>query len=245
MRNTEELHLPQDPGDVPATLRAAFTWVRDSDRASAPTPLPDDATLESLADDAFDDESRLIAIDQMLGSREGAQTLAHVIAARSSTAAADEYFERASEPVAAAARNLSPVSGSIVRSRTFISRMKPLLLAASLMLVAGTSWYVFSLPRAGDEVRSADGAVELVTVPPSAARTPITLRWRALRSDVRYSVEVLDANDAPVFANETSQTQTVLPATALKPGTYRWYVRARASDGTEVRSRVESFSVRG
>ena len=33
-------------------------------------------------------------------------------------------------------------------------------------------------------------------------------------------------------------------AASLKPGTYRWYVRARATDRSEIRSRVESFTVR-
>ena len=72
---------------------------------------------------------------------------------------------------------------------------------------------------------------------------PITLRWKPLRSDARYTVEVLDANDTPVFTSETNTTATVLQTTTLKAGTYRWFVRARATDRTEIRSRVETFTV--
>ncbi|MBC7841389.1 MAG: hypothetical protein H7099_03725 [Gemmatimonadaceae bacterium] len=228
---------------MPAPLRDAFTWARDRARASSPVAPPEDARLDAFGEDATDDDARFAVIEQLLGSTDGARTLAHLVAANTSTAGADDYFDGRSGSSSNSPRTLA--NGTIdVRRRDALSGLKPLLLAASLMLVAGTSWYVFTLPRAGDEVRSAGSTVELLAVPPMVSRAPITLKWRALRDDARYSVEVLDVNDVPVFSNDTNITQAVVPASALKPGTYRWYVRARSSDRTEVRSRVESFTVR-
>ncbi|MDZ7629848.1 MAG: hypothetical protein U5K74_00470 [Gemmatimonadaceae bacterium] len=243
MTSSDDLQLPRDPGPVPASLRDAFAWARDAERASAPEPLPDPAALDALADSDADDDARFAVIEQLLGSPEGARTLAHVVAARTSTAGADEYFATSTDLPASAPRAF--VDGTIgVRRRDALSGLKPLLLAASLMLVAGTSWYVYTLPPAGDEVRSAGDAIELEAAQMFESRAPIKLSWKPMRSDVRYSLEVLDVNDTPVFTTETNLTQAVLPASTLKPGTYRWFVRARATDRTEVRSRVESFTVR-
>jgi hypothetical protein len=247
MKVSDELQFPKDPGAVPVSLRDAFAWVRDADRASSPAALPSDDALDALAaDDAdADDDARLATFEQLLGSQDGARTIAHLIAARTSTTDTADYFSTASSGLNRVATTTTAAVRAIAGERDVFTRLKPVLLAASLMLVAGTSWYVMTSPQTGDEIRSNGSAVELLSVPPSAMRTPITLRWRALRSDARYSVEVLDANDAPVFSNETNQTQATMPASSLKPGTYRWYVRARASDGTEIRSRVETFSIRG
>ena len=242
MTSSDNLQLPRDPGPVPEPFRDAYAWARDAERASTPTVSPDVTALDVLADATGDDEARFAMIEQLLGSPDGARTLAHIVAARTSTASAGEYFDAQDEtPTDVRAF----VGGSVPgRQRDAFSRLKPVLLAASLMLVAGTSWYVFTLPRTGDEVRSAGSAVELLTVPTVNAQTPITLKWKALRDDARYGVEVLDANDVPVFSAETNLTQAIVPASSLKPGIYRWYVRARATDRSEIRSRVESFTVR-
>lgn len=242
MKSSDDLQLPRDPGPVPAPLHGAFAWARDADRASTPTAAPDAAGLDLLVDASGDEDARFAMIEQLLGSPDGARTLAHIVAARTSTAAASEYFDGLDETPT----NTRAFVGGATATRRIdaFSRLKPVLLAASLMLVAGTSWYVFTLPRMGDEVRSAGSAVELLAVPTVVAQSPITLRWKALREDARYSVEVLDVNDVPVFSADTNITQAIVPAASLKPGTYRWYVRARASDRSEVRSRVESFTVR-
>jgi hypothetical protein len=93
-------------------------------------------------------------------------------------------------------------------------------------------------------VRAADSTVELLLVPPATTATPITLTWKGIRLDSRYRVEVLDANDDPVFATETNATTALVPRGTLKSGTYRWWVRSRAPDGSEIRSRVEKLIVR-
>jgi hypothetical protein len=244
MTSSDDLQLPRDPGPVPAPLRDAFAWARDRDRASSPLPPPDDGALDALADDdGGDDDARFSLIERLLGSTDGARTLAHIVAAKTSTAGTAEYFNTMSGTDVAPPRAFANTATG-ARRRDALSGLKPLLLAASLMLVASTSWYVFTLPRAGDEVRSAGSSVELLAVPPVVSRTPITLKWKGLRQDARYSVEVLDVNDVPVFSNDTNITQAVVPALSLKPGTYRWYVRALSADRSEVRSRVATFTVR-
>lgn len=242
MKSSDDLQLPRDPGPLPAPLRDAYTWSRDGERASSPSMPPDDGALDAFAESDGDDDARFAVIERLLGTTEGARTLAHIVAAKTSTAGAADYFDEDYDDTPIAPRGFVDRSIGSGRHRAF-SGLKPVLLAASLMLVAGTSWYVFTLPRYGDEVRTSGSSVELLAVPPVVARAPITLRWKSLRNDARYSVEVLDVNDVPVFSNDTNITQAVVPAASLKPGTYRWYVRARATDRSEVRSRVETFTV--
>jgi len=243
MMSSNDLQLPRDPGPVPVPLRDAFAWARDAERTSSPGALPDIESLTAFTDDSVDDDARCSLVERLLGSTDGARELAQIVAAKSSVAAADEYFAQPSASNGNTPRAFvgGPISD---QRRRALSRLKPFLLAASLLLVASTSWYVYTRPPVGDEVRAAGSAVELFEVPPGAVRTPITLRWRSLRSDARYSVEVLDASDTPVFAIETNATTVTVPASTLSAGTYRWYVRSRASDRTEVRSRVESFILR-
>lgn len=238
--NTE---LPRDPGPVPTVLREAFARAHEATRLSGPLSLPDDLAVDALAEAAGDDDGRFAVVEQLLASPDGARVLAHVVAARSAAATADTDPFFASADGIAAPRGFAELPLR-ARPRGPYAALKPILLAASLMLVAGTSWYVYTLPTAGDEVRDASAVVELAAVSASDARAPITLRWTALRDGARYSVEVLDANDLPIFTRETNDTQVVVPAAALVPGTYRWYVRARGADRSEIRSRVESFQVR-
>lgn len=244
MTIADELHLPRDPGALPAPLRDAYAWTRDAARASSPARLPEHELIESVSHVSDDDETHCGIIDQLLGSTDGAAAVAHLVAARTSTVGVDDRL--AGPQAATEIRSFAARAAGVPRNRhDALAGLKPLLLAASLILVASTSWYVFTAPKRGDELRSADAGLDLVSVPAAvAANAPISLRWHATREDVRYRIEVLDETDAPVFSTETNQTGIELPADALRAGTYRWYVRARATDGTETRSRVESFSVR-
>jgi len=242
MTSSDHQPLPLDPGPVPASLRDAFTEAEASRRASSPRPHPADDLTDLVLVDSADDEVRLTVIDQLLGSRDGITTLAHLVAARSaSTEAGGDASADPLSPIVPLPVGSSAAAG---RRRRINAVLKPVLLAASLMLVAGTSWYVFTLPPAADVVRAAGSAVQLLAVPPATATAPISLAWKRIRTTSRYRVEVLDANDAPVFASETNDTSAVVPAGTLKPGTYRWWVRSRNLDGTEIRSRVEKLTVR-
>jgi len=246
MSVSDGVSLPRDPGPVPAALREAFARATASE-ASTP-PLPEEHHIELLAMGEGDDDVRLSTIDQLLITAEGSVVVAHLVAARGATVGSENQIQSLTGSYPTAVASAAPAGVTDMRARrpspTRGTGFMPLILAASLMLVAGTSWYVLSQPRAGDEIRASRADLQLLAVAPSAAGTPITLRWKPLRADTRYSVEVLDADDAPVFQTETSATQGIVPAASLKAGTYRWYVRGRMADQSEVRSRVESFVVR-
>ena len=241
----DDLELPRDPGTVPASLRDAYARARDAERSSQPQVLPDDTTLDAFADMQGDDDAQLGVVDQLLGSADGAGVLAHIVAARTSVHQTENLLaaKAASAPRHLAGNQVTALNAPR-QSRGFVASLKPMLLAASLVLVAGTSWYALTQPQRGDELRSADATLTLDQVAPSRSIGAITLRWRAIRDDARYRVEVLDTADEPVYATETNETSAIVPPSALKPGTYRWYVRARATDGTEMRSRVDTFIVR-
>ncbi len=235
----DELQRPPEPAPMPERLQRAYAAAVDAQRRSgAAVPMPADDAVASLADPSLDDEARLSIVEQLLHGADGAATLAHVVAARGAVTGTEAYF--ASQRIASFA---GAPSGNAARPGP-LTRLKPLLLAVSLMLVAGTSWYVFTQPAPGDQVRDPGSQVDLLPVPAVAPGAPVTLRWTPLRADGRYTVAVLDAADERRFAADTNVTQVVIPAARLTPGAYHWYVRARGMDGREIRSHVESFIVR-
>lgn len=243
MTRSEHLPLPPDLGAVPASLRDAYAAAATARRAVSPGAGPDDADLDTLLDDTADEEARLTMVDRLLASRDGAETLAHLVAARLSTAA--PTAEEARAPVVTPTVVLPFAARPLAApGRRITATLKPILLAASLMMVAGSSWYVYTLPPQGDEVRAAGAEVDLQQVPLSAAARPVTLIWKPRKSVSRYRVEILNASDDPVFTLETNDTTVVVPGGTLAPGTYRWWVRSRATDGTEIRSRVEKLTIR-
>jgi len=242
MISSEHEPLPLDPGAVPAPLRDAFTRAEELRRVSSPEPLPGDDATDLLIEDLAADEAQLTVIEQLLGSRDGIVTLAHLVAARSSSPDAASNVSGAPLPrTVSLAFAATPAAN---RRRRIKSILKPVLLAASLTLVAGTSWYVFTLPPAADQVRATGSAVELLSVPPATTVAPITLAWKGIQTASRYRVEILDGNDDPVFVTETNATSALVPPGTLRSGVYRWWVRSRASDGAEIRSRVEKLIVR-
>lgn len=243
MMSSNHRPLPLDPGPVPASLRDAFALSQDATRASSPLPIPDEAALAAFVEEEGDDDARSAMVEQLLASPEGMRTLAHLVAARTCTIDTQPRHTNQRIPPGTTPLSFATTPAGVRRHRAS-SALKPILLAASLMLVSSTSWYVFSLPSAGENERSLGTAVELQDVVQPAAAAPITLTWKSLRTSSRYRVEVLDPNDDPVFATETNDTTAVVPRASLKPGPYRWWVRSRATDGTEIRSRVEKLTVR-
>jgi len=246
MSGSDGVPLPRDPGPVPMALREAFA--RASAGESAMLSLPEEDQIELLAMGEGDDDLRLSTIDQLLITAEGSVVVAHLVAARGATVGSEQQIQSLTGSYPTPVSTGVPAGVLDMQARragpTRVMGFRPLVLAASLMLLAGTSWYVRSALGAGDEIRASLADLELLAVAPSAASKPITLRWKPLRADTRYSVEVLDADDAPVFQFETSATRGIVPAALLTAGTYRWYVRARMADQSEIRSRVESFVVR-
>jgi hypothetical protein len=241
MMNPDDEALPRDPGPVCASLRDAYASAAESRRVNAPGSHPGPVELDRLLDDAQDDQARLAVVDQLLASRHGVETLAHLIAARSSTASADSAGH---EDAALPAAPLAFATPASARRTTLASTFKPLLLAASLLMVSGSSWYVFTLPPRSESLRALGTTVELHETPEAQASSAVRLAWKPLRATSRYRVEVLDANDDPVFATETNDTSAVVPAGSLPAGAYRWWVRSKALDGAEIRSRVVKLTLR-
>ncbi len=242
MTRSEHLPLPPDPGAVPLSLRDAYAAAATARRAATPGAFPDDADLDTLLDDTADEEARLTVVDRLLASRDGAETLTHLVAARLATATPLAEEER--EPVVTPTVILPFDARHIAApGRRMIATLKPILLAASLLIVAGSSWYVVTRPSRDDELRAAGSEVDLQQVPLGVAARPVTLIWKPRKSVSRYRVEILNASDDPVFTLETNDTTVVVPPGTLAPGTYRWWVRSRASDGTEIRSRVEKLTI--
>ena len=246
MSRSDGISLPRDPGFVPAALREAF--VRATAIESDTLLFPQESHIELLALGEGDDDLRLSTIDQLLITAEGSVVVAHLVAARGATIGSESQIQSltGSYPtsVADVASVRSPATRLPETRRERFTNFTPVFLAAALLLVAGAGWFVVSQPRAGDEIRASRADLQLLAVPATAPGTPVTLRWKPLRADALYSVEVLDADDAPVFQIDTRETRSIVPAASLPRGTYRWYVRARMVDQGEVRSRVESFVVR-
>ena len=243
MTRSEHQTPPPDPGSVPAALYDAYSTTAAAHRTASPGAHPSAQELDRLLDESLDDETRVALLEQLLGSRQGLETLAHLVAARISTAApaADAGHESGLSPAVV----LPFVAHCEKAPRRRIAAMRtPMMLAASVLTVAGSGWYVLTRPPRGDDVRAAGSEVQLQPVQPGAAARPVTLIWKPRRSVSRYRVEILDTNDDPVFATVTNDTTVIVPPGTLAPGTYRWWVRSRATDGTEIRSRVEKLTIR-
>ena len=246
MSRSDGISLPRDPGPVPAALREAF--VRATANEFDALQFPQESHIELLALGEGDDDVRLSTIDQLLITAEGSVLVAHLVAARGATIGSESQIQSltGSYPTpsadAALGHSLSTHLPETRRERS--TEFTPVFIAATLLLVAGASWLVVSQQRAGDESRASRADLQLLAVPETAPGTPVTLRWTPLRAETRYSVEVLDADDASVFQIDTRETRSIVPAASLAPGIYRWSVRARIVDQGEVRSRVGSFVVR-
>lgn len=116
-------------------------------------------------------------------------------------------------------------------------RSAPLALAASLLAVVGAGLLVRAPWRVGGEpIRGEAGDVALIA--PAAGATvagPPTFAWRPLPGASAYVVEVQQGDGRVVRSDTTADTTLALPAPALAPDQYRWWVR-EVTDGSEPRS---------
>ncbi|MCU0619745.1 MAG: hypothetical protein MUF40_07650 [Gemmatimonadaceae bacterium] len=225
---------------VPARVRAAYA------RLAARAPVSDPAALEAalgvLARDAAhtaaDDEARAAAVATLLAVEGGREALGWLAAARRAVdPAAVTAAIGTPAPATAAPTGVAPAPGAPARVVGTIGGRLPArrplprwaLAAALVAVVAGVG-----VVLRGGRPEAADDRV----------RGPATLTWRPRAGRPRYTVELLDSADAPVLIVETSDTTAAVPAGTLRPGGYRWFVRARGVDGTEVRSAVGRFTVR-
>jgi hypothetical protein len=130
------------------------------------------------------------------------------------------------------------------------NQLRTLALAASVVLALGAgTWMLRGGPArlADDTVRGGAGGFALVT-PPAGAETarPVVLRWHGVPEARSYAVELLGEDGAPVRAWSTADTAlAIADSIPLEAGrSYAWWVRARRTDGSEVRSPVARFTLR-
>lgn len=113
------------------------------------------------------------------------------------------------------------------------------VVAASLVLVAGTSVLLMARRRAPDveALRGADSPITLVApvgvvAPPRATH----FAWRPIARAERYQLVVVDTTGTELYAIETRDTALALPdSVRLAPGrTYLWWVQATLADHSTV-----------
>lgn len=117
--------------------------------------------------------------------------------------------------------------------------MRPLALAASLLVAVGAVLVVRRIVTEGPEPLRGNGA-DIVLLGPAAevpAGDPIDFVWRPLEGVRRYVLEVQRPDGAVVFTETTGDTTVTLrdPAGVLPEHDYRWWVR-EVTDGSEPRA---------
>lgn len=120
----------------------------------------------------------------------------------------------------------------------------PWLVAASaIVAVAAGTIALRSLSAPAKVMRGPPaGGVVLVSPPVKAS----LLTWHAVPRAVSYVVEVMDVQGAVLAADTTADTSFALPAAlrARPEPNEQWWVRARLSDGTELRSPIAPVAPR-
>lgn len=116
------------------------------------------------------------------------------------------------------------------------------LVAASVVVaVAAGTIGIRSMGRPAPVLRGpSDQGVALIAPSPNAAM----LRWHAVPRAVAYVVEVLDGQGAVLAADTTIDTTFALPS-SVRTGSAagaQWWVRARLSDGSEMRSAIRPLA---
>ncbi len=118
--------------------------------------------------------------------------------------------------------------------------------AAGIALLLGTVWFWRGRGPDVDVLRG--DSVQVTPLAPLGGEAPASPRlvWRPVTGAFSYEVVVVDTAGLPRFTGSTTDTTVSLPdSVGLDPGAvYRWWVRARRSDGTELRSPTISFTVR-
>ena len=117
--------------------------------------------------------------------------------------------------------------------------MRPLALAASVLVAAGAVLVVRRMVTQGPEPIRGNG-VDIVLVAPAEevpAGGPIAFVWRPLAGVRRYVIEVQWTDGSVAFTETTADTTVILkePAVALPESDYRWWVR-EVTDGSEPRA---------
>lgn len=123
-------------------------------------------------------------------------------------------------------------------------RMAPLGLAAGILIAVGIGLGLQNVVNRPDVPRGGTDAVVLIAPPPSIAdESAITFAWHAVPNAHGYILEILGDNQAQVFSKKTSDTTIVLGPRQLRPGEYRWWIRAMTPAG-QLASPIRRLRVR-
>jgi hypothetical protein len=127
-------------------------------------------------------------------------------------------------------------TAELVETRSGFRRVGMMGMAAALVLVAGAV-LVWRLGPSDEPVRGAADSLALLAPPErwSDAAAP-RFSWSALGEGTIYIFELVDSEDRAVHTLTTRDTLLTLPdSLPLDAGReYRWWVRARRTDGREL-----------
>ena len=206
-------------------LRDAYDRaLHERDRDNPTTGVPVDR-ISALVEGTGSESERMRTLDVLMSSAEGRRELDLAWAA------------------VRAARSAS-------RSTPAYRRSQWLMAAASLVLVAGTSFWLASRgrPNEAQVYRGADSPVQLV-LPGGGPLAPDGLRfvWRPVDGARDYTLVVVDTAGNEVYAAVTRDSAVALPdSVALSPGrSYLWWVQAALTDGSTLTAVTERFRVKG
>lgn len=177
-------------------------------------------------------EAILALVRREGGEEERLATLDHVM----SCAACHREYEWL-----AAVERAVVEAGSAAAPRRSWQFMRPLALAASLLVAVGAVLVVRRMVTEGPEpLRGGGEGAEIVLLGPAAevpADAPIGFAWRPLDGANRYVLEIQRTDGAVVFTETTGDTTVTLqePAGVLPERDYRWWVR-EVTDGSEPRA---------
>ena len=179
------------------------------------TACPVPEALQALVERQGTEETRLATLDHALSCRSCSRELELL-------------------------RALRAAAPSVRRPRV----ARPWLVAASaIVAVAAATIAIRSMSAPANVMRGPSaGGIALVASPARAS----VLRWHAVPRAVSYVVEVMDAQGAVLAADTTADTSFALPATLrVRPApSEQWWVRARLSDGAELRSPIAPVAPR-
>lgn len=196
-----------------ARLQELYREAMAARDASHDASCPDPDALQALVERDGREETRLATLDHALSCRSCSRELELLRALRAGAPAARR--PRISTPWLVAASVVVAVAAGTIGIRS-MATPEPVLRGPS------------------------DQGVALIAPAPNAS----VLRWHAAPRAVAYVVEVMDAQGAVLAADTTIDTTFALPSsvrTASAAGE-QWWVRARLSDGSEVRSAIRPLA---
>jgi len=185
--------------------------------------------------DCVSPEDILALVRRDLGEERRLEILDHVMACNACRREFD--LLRAIETAGAA-------SAATPSSRSLRRRLAPVALAASLLLAVGVGVLVRNRGPSGDIPRGGNSSLVLLAPGAEASSAePIRFVWSSIPGARQYRLEVLDAAESVIVAEQTADTTLLLPGGRLGMGDYRWWVRD-ATPGAQGASALRNLRIR-